>query len=82
MLLDVTRVHRSGTFSPDVQNRILDIFRQDKRQRLEPLDNLMHVFEHPLHGLMLVHDAVEPEAPDSAPRSEESSSRRSELPSV
>src|SRR5690606_25236330 len=35
-------------------------------QRLEALDDLVHVLEDALDGLVLVHHAIEPEAPDRA----------------
>ena len=66
VLLDVAGVDRPGAFAPDVEHRLVHVLGQDQRERLEPLHDLVHVLEHALDGLMLVHDAVEPEAPDGA----------------
>jgi hypothetical protein len=66
MLLDVAGVDRPRAFPADVQHRIVHIFGEDEGQRLEPLNDLVHVFQHALHGLVLVHHTVQAEAPDRA----------------
>ena len=66
VLLDVAGVDRPGTLTPDMKHGLVDIIREHQGERLEPLDDLMHVFQHAGHGLMLVHDPIEPEAPDGA----------------
>ena len=66
MLLDVAGVDRAGALAADVEHRLVDVFGQHQRERLEALDDLVHVLEHALHGLVLVHHAVEAEAPDRA----------------
>ncbi len=66
MLLDVAGVDRPGALLRIVQDRLVDVFGEHQRQRLEALDDLVHVLEHARHGLVLVHHAVEPEAPDRA----------------
>ena len=62
----VPGVDRTGALAPDVEHRVVDVFGQDQGERLEPLHDLVDVFQHALDGLMLVHHPVEPEAPDRA----------------
>ncbi len=78
VLLDVAGVHRAGAIAADVEHRLVHVFREDQGQRLEALDDLVHVLEHALHRLVLVHDAVEAEAPDraAAERREEQAAER------
>jgi hypothetical protein len=64
VLLDVAGVHRTGAFAANVQHSVFHILGHDQCQGLEPLHDLVDVFEHALHGLMLVHHSVEAEAPD------------------
>ena len=66
MRLDVAGVHRPGAIALDVQHRLIDLGIEDEREGLEPLDDLVHVLEHALHRLVLVHDAIEAERPDRA----------------
>ena len=55
-----------GAVAADVQHGLVHVLGQDQRQRLEALHDLVHVLEHALHGLVLVHHAVEAEAPHGA----------------
>ena len=66
VLLDVAGVDRPRAFAADVQHGLVDVFGEHERERLEALHDLVHVFEHALDGLVLVHHAVEPEAPHRA----------------
>ena len=66
VLLDVAGVDRPRAVAADVEHRLVDVFAQDERQGLETLHDLVHVLEHALHGLVLVHHAVQAEAPDRA----------------
>ena len=78
VLLDVAGVDRSRAFATNVKHGLVDIFAHDQRQRLEALHDLVNVLEHALYGLVLVHDAVEPEPPDraAAERGEEKPAQR------
>jgi len=64
VLLDVASVDRAGSLAADVQHRVVHVVGEHQSQRFEPLDDLMHVLEHTLHRLVLVHDAIEAETPD------------------
>jgi hypothetical protein len=46
MLLDVARVDWSRALAADVKHRVIHILGQHQGQRLEPLDDLMHVLQH------------------------------------
>ena len=78
VLLDVAGVDRPRAVAADVQHGLVDVLGQDQRERLEALHDLVHVLEHALHGLVLVHHAVEAEAPDraAAERGEEQPAKR------
>ena len=62
--LDVPGVDRALAVALDREDGFVDVFGQHQGQRLEPLDDLVHVLVNALHGLMLVHDPVEAEGPD------------------
>ena len=64
VLLDVARVDRARAFAPDVEHGLVDVVGEHQGERLEALNDLVHVLEHARHGLVLVHHAVEAEAPD------------------
>jgi hypothetical protein len=66
----------------DSEHDVLDVLGQRERQRLEVADDLVDVFDDTGNGLVLVDDAVDAERPTAAPRSDDSSMRRIELPSV
>ena len=52
-------------------------------ERLEVLDDLVDILDDALNRLVLVHDAIDAERPNRGdPRSEDSRTRRTELPSV
>ncbi len=67
VLLDITRVYRPGAFAADMEHRLVDILGEHQRQGLEPLNDLVHVLQHALDGLVLVHHAIQSEAPHGAP---------------
>ncbi len=46
-----------------MQNDVLDVVREDERQRLEVADDLVHVLDDARDGLVLVHHAVDAERP-------------------
>ncbi len=48
----------------DVQDRLVHVRRQHQRQLLQPLNDLVHILDHPGDGLVLVHDAVQAEGPN------------------
>jgi len=60
---DVARVDRTGFVVFDVHHRFVHVGREHQRELLQPLDDLMHVLDHPGNRLVLVHHAVEPEGP-------------------
>src|SRR5207237_8910754 len=65
--LDVARVYRAGFVVLDVHHRLVHIGREDQRELLQPLDELVHVLHHTGNRLVLVHHAVEPEGPRGRP---------------
>ena len=81
MLLDVAGVDRACALAANVEHGLVDVLAQHQRERLEALHDLVHVLEHALHGLMLVHHAVQAEAPHRAAaegRQEQSAKRVAE----
>ena len=78
VLLDVAGVDRPGAIAADVEHGLVDVLGQDQRERLEALHDLVHVLEHALHGLVLVHHAVQAEAPHraAAERGEQQAAKR------
>ena len=46
-----------------MQHGALDVFGERQRQRLQVADDLVHVFDDAGDRLVLVHDAVDPDAP-------------------
>jgi hypothetical protein len=67
VLLDITRVDRPRGVAADVEDRLVHVLREHEREGLQALDDLVHVLEDALHGLVLVHHAVHSEGPDGAP---------------
>src|SRR6185503_10757688 len=65
--LDVSGRHGTSLALGDAKNRLLDVVRQRERQRLEIPDDLVNVLDNAGNGLVLVDDAVDPEAPDGGP---------------
>jgi hypothetical protein len=63
---DVARGDRSGIGLRDAQDRLIDVVGQREDERLEVGDNLVDVFGDAGDRLVLVHDAVDAEAPDGA----------------
>ena len=78
VLLDVAGVDRPGALAADVEDRVVHVVGQHQGERLEPLHDLVDVLQHALDGLVLVHHAVEAEAPDraAAQRGEEQAAER------
>ena len=78
VLLDVAGVHRARALAADVEDRVVHVLGEHQGERLEPLHDLVDVLEHALHGLVLVHHAVEAEAPDraAAQRGQEQAAKR------
>ena len=76
--LDVPGVDRARAALADVQHRLVHVGGEHEGQPLEALDDLVDVLQDALHGLVLVHDAVEAEAPDraAAQRGEEQPAQR------
>jgi len=60
---DVARIHRARSVVLDVHHRFVHVGREDQRELLQPLDDLVHVLDHARNRLVLVHHAVEPEGP-------------------
>ena len=48
----------------DAKHGLLDVVGERQRERLEVADDLVDVFDDARDGLVLVHDAVDAEAPD------------------
>src|SRR5438874_7942969 len=63
MRLDIARVYRAGFVVLDMHHRLVHIGREDQRELLQALDDLVHVLHHTGNGLVLVHHPVEPEGP-------------------
>ena len=64
LVLDVGRGDGAGLVLGDAEDRVLDVFVERQRERLEVADDLVNVFDDARDGLVLVHDAVDAESPD------------------
>ena len=62
--LDIGGRDRPGFALRNAQHRLLDVVGQGERQRFEVADDLVDVLHDTRNRLVLVYDAVDPEAPD------------------
>ena len=58
--------HTPRALGADRECRLVDVGIHHDNERLQVLNNLVNIFDHPLGRLMLVHDTVETKRPDSA----------------
>jgi len=62
--LDLPRRRRSGPADMELERRLFLVAIQREHQRLEVLDDLVHVLHHPGYRLVLMDDAIHAERPD------------------
>ena len=76
--LDIAGVDGSRLAMLDMEHRLVDVGRDDEGELLQPLDDLVHVFDDARNGLVLVHHAVQAERPHrrAAERGEQHASQR------
>src|SRR5437762_645736 len=64
MQLEIARVHGTRFLDLEAQDSLVHLRREHQGELLQPLNDLMDVFDHTGNRLVFVHDAVDPKCPD------------------